>query len=75
MLQIFILSEKKKVIKSENILEALHPQAYSTSNAPEIPGAVEMEEKDTGDNTRHSAFALTTSWCEGSVASNLACLC
>lgn len=74
MLQIFILSEKK-VIKSENILEALHPQAYSVSNAPEILGAVEMEEKDTWDNTRNSAFALTTSWCEGSVASNLACFC
>lgn len=35
------------------MLKALHPQAYSTSNAPEIPGAVEMEEKDTRDNTRH----------------------
>lgn len=72
MLHIFILSEKK-IVKSEKILKALAPQVYPMSNAPEILGAVEMEEKDTRD--RHTAFALSMPWCEGSVASNLARLC
>jgi hypothetical protein len=63
---------KKKIIKPERILKALYPQAYPRRNVPEILGAVEMEERYT---QRYTTFASSTSWREGSAASNLACLC
>lgn len=44
--QIFLLRERAAT-KSESILNALYPQGYFMSNAPDVLSAVEREEKDT----------------------------